>query len=356
MEVNRKPRSALLRMFAIGAVLSAIGIAIALAIDWFPAQASTAAGDIDLLWDVLLVVSVPIFLLVMTVAVYSVVRFRVRPGDTGDGQPIHGNTRLEIVWVAIPFLIVAALSVYGWVVLEDIEAKNPQAMVVNVTGQQFAWRFQYPQAGGPPIESNDLVLPLGRQVEFKIRASDVIHSFWVPAFRMKQDAVPGLVTATRVTPTMTGSFPLVCAELCGLGHSTMRQTVRVVPEGEFTAWVGDRRQGLAAAPGDELAAGRELFREQGCAGCHTLVDAGAQAATGPPLDGLTEVAEKRNPRQSLEQYIRDSIVAPKAIVVRGYPPDGMPANYGRRLSEQEIDTLVQYLARASESSTGDPPQ
>ena len=350
------PRGSLLRVIILAVVLSLIGIAIVLAIDWFPAQASTAAPDIDLLWDVLLIISVPIFLLVMTVAVYSVVRFRVRPGDTGDGPPIHGNTRLEVVWVAIPFLIVTALSVYGWVVLEDIEAKDPRAIVVNVTGQQFAWRFQYPQAGGPPIESNDLVLPLGRQVEFRIRASDVIHSFWVPAFRMKQDAVPGLVTATRVTPTKTGSFPLVCAELCGLGHSTMRQTVRVLPDGEFTAWIGNQRQRLAATPGDELAAGRELFREQGCAGCHTLADAGSQAATGPPLDGLTEVAEKRNPGQSLEQYIRDSIVAPKAIVVRGYPPEGMPANYGQRLSESEIDTLAQYLARASESSTGDPPQ
>ncbi|MBA2581709.1 MAG: cytochrome c oxidase subunit II [Thermoleophilaceae bacterium] len=350
------PRGSLLRAIAVGVVLSVIGVVIALAIDWFPVQASTAAEDIDLLWDVLLIVSVPIFILVMAVAVYSVVRFRVRPGDTGDGEPIHGNTRLEVVWVAIPFVIVALLSVYGWIVLDDIEAKDPQAMVVNVTGQQFAWRFQYPQAGGPPIESNDLVLPLGRQVEFNIRASDVIHSFWVPAFRMKQDAVPGIVTATRVTPTKAGSFPLVCAELCGIGHSTMRQTVRVVPEGQFTAWVGRQRQGLAGAPGDELAAGRELFRQQGCAGCHTLAEAGAQAATGPPLDGLTEVAEKRNPRQSLEEYIRDSIVAPKALVVRGYSPEGMPANYGERLSEQEIDTLVRYLASASASSTGDPPR
>ena len=342
-------------MLALGAVLSLVGIAIVLAIDWFPVQASTAASDIDLLWDVLLIVSVPIFVLVMTVAIYSVIRFRARQGDTGDGAPIHGNTRLEVVWVAIPFVIVAVLAAYGWVVLEDIEAKRPGTMVVNVTGQQFAWRFQYPQAGAPPIESNDLVLPLGRPVEFKIRASDVIHSFWVPAFRLKQDAVPGLVTETHLTPSRTGSYPLVCAELCGLGHSTMRQTVRVVPDGEFTAWVSRQRQGLATAPGDRLAAGRALFRQQGCAGCHTLADARSQAATGPPLDGLTEVAEKRNPRLSLEQYIRESIVAPKGLVVRGYPADGMPANYGQRLSESEIDTLVEYLAKASESSTGDPP-
>ena len=343
-------------MLVIGVVASVIGTAAVLWLDWFPVQASTAADDIDLLWDWLLVASVPIFVLVMTVAIYSVVKFRARPGDDGDGEPIHGNTRLEVVWVAIPFVIVTVLAIYAWVELDQIEARQPNTMVVNVTGQQFAWRFQYPQAGGDPIETNDLVLPVGRPVEFKIRASDVIHSFWVPAFRLKQDAVPGIVTETRLTPSRIGSFDLVCAELCGLGHSTMRQTVRVVEDGEFTAWVDREREGFAATPGDPLAAGRTLFTQQGCAGCHTLADAGSQAATGPPLDGLTEVAEKRSPRQSLEEYIRDSIVAPKALVVRGYPAEGMPANYGERLSEGEIDTLVDYLARASADSTGEPTQ
>src|SRR3954466_5238268 len=130
-------------MFLIGLVASAIGVAIALAIDWFPVNAANSTKEIDTLWDVLLIVSVPIFVLVMTVAIYSVVRFRARPGDTGDGAPIHGSTRLEIVWVAVPFIIVSVLAAYAWIVLDDVEAKKPNELHVRVIGQQFAWHFQY---------------------------------------------------------------------------------------------------------------------------------------------------------------------------------------------------------------------
>ena len=135
----------------------------------------------------LLVVSVPIFVLVMTVVVYSVTRFAAKPGDMRDGPPIHGNTRLEVIWVTIPFLMVTGLAIYGWIVLDDIEAKQQNEMVVNVTGQQFAWTFEYP---GQNVNSNELVLPVDRPIDFRIKTNDVLHSFWVPAFRLKSDAVP----------------------------------------------------------------------------------------------------------------------------------------------------------------------
>src|SRR5690348_13654500 len=121
-------------MVAIGVVASAIGIVIALSIDWFPVNAAKTTKKIDTLWDVLLIVSVPVFVLVMTVAIYSVIRFRARPGDTGDGAPIHGNTRLEVIWVTIPLLIVSALAVYAWIVLDDVEAKKPNELQVKVIG------------------------------------------------------------------------------------------------------------------------------------------------------------------------------------------------------------------------------
>src|ERR671931_1687599 len=132
-------------MLAIGIVASLIGIAITLNIDWFPKSADTASHQIDTLYDVLLICSVPIFMLVMTVAIYSVVKFRARPGDTRDGAPIHGHTTLEILWVTIPFLLVTGLAIYGWVVLNNIEAKQPNELQVNVTGQQFTWTFEYPK-------------------------------------------------------------------------------------------------------------------------------------------------------------------------------------------------------------------
>jgi cytochrome c oxidase subunit II len=226
-------------MIAIGVLAAVIGTAVVLLMDWFPEEASTASSDIDRLYDILLIFSVPIFVLVMTVAIYSVLKFRARPGDMGDGAPIHGNTRLEVFWVTIPFLIVAGLAVYGWIVLEDIEAKQPNELVVNVTGRQFTWTFEYPQE---KVNSPDLLLPKDRPVDFRIRSKDVIHSFWVPEFRLKSDAVPGLTTKIRVTPNKVGQWQVVCAELCGLGHSTMRQQVRVVEQPEFDSWVQRRRK------------------------------------------------------------------------------------------------------------------
>ena len=155
-----------------------------------------------------------------------------------DGAPIHGNTRLEIIWVTIPFLLVSALAVYGWIVLDDLEAKQPDELVVNVTGQQFNWSFGYP---GERVRANTLVLPVDRPVHFRINTKDVIHSFWVPEFRLKSDAVPGLTTEVRLTPTKLGRYQVVCAELCGLGHATMRQLVRVVPAGHDDAWLEAQR-------------------------------------------------------------------------------------------------------------------
>lgn len=253
----------LLQLGLIGVLASIVGVGLGLLIDWFPTAGSEEAGPIDTLYDVLLAVSIPIFVLVMAVAIYSVVKFRARPGDQRDGAPIHGNAKLEVVWVTIPFLLVTALAIYGWVVLVDIEEPAPDAMVVEVRGEQFAWSFAYPEeGGGPAVQSNELMLPLDRQVEFRIDTADVIHSFWVPAFRLKSDTVPGLTTEVRVTPSEEGTFDVVCAELCGLGHSTMRQSVTVVPADEFDTWLADQQEALAA----EEAGGGEAGGDQSPSG------------------------------------------------------------------------------------------
>ena len=249
-------RHQLAQMLLIGAVASAIGIALALAIDWFPTQASTQAKKIDDLFDVLLIASVPIFVLVEVVVLFSVWKFRMRPGqELEDGAPIHGNTTLEVVWTAIPAILMVGLSVYAYVVLRDIEKKPKNEMIVNVHAQQFAWSFEYPQAGGKPIRSDQLYLEKDRPVEFHVRSDDVIHDFWVPEFRMKIDAVPGITTKYRVTPNRTGNYPVVCAELCGIGHATMRNTTHVISRPRFERWLAQQRGGtqggtaVAGAPG-----------------------------------------------------------------------------------------------------------
>jgi len=227
----------------IATVASALGIALGLLIDWFPIAASEQAGPIDTLWDVLIIVSVPVFVLVTTSVLYSVYRWKMRPGEEElDGPPVHGSTRLEIIWTAIPAIAILALVSYAYVILTDIEEAKADALEVRVVGEQFAWSFYYPGAGpgGKELLSKQLYVPAGRQINFSIQSKDVIHDFWVPAFRMKIDAVRGITTHLRVGPKRRGDYAVVCAELCGLGHSTMRSTVHVVEPAEYEKWLAEQ--------------------------------------------------------------------------------------------------------------------
>jgi cytochrome c oxidase subunit 2 len=231
----------LVRLLAIAVVAAAIGIAIGLLIPWFPPAAAKQAHTIDTLYYVLIIVTVPIFVLVTSVVLFSAYSWRVRSGEERlDGPPIHGDTRLEVIWTALPSALIAALVVYAAIVLHDIGVKQPGEITVGVTGQQWEWRFSYPSyddAQGKPIVALQLYLPLNRPVDFRIHSVDVIHTFWVPAFRLQQDAVPGITTGLRATPDRLGSYPIVCTQLCGYGHSTMRTTLHIVTAAAFSTWL-----------------------------------------------------------------------------------------------------------------------
>src|SRR3954453_11843325 len=287
-------------MVVVGVIATAVGIAVGLLIDWFPVAASTQAGPIDTLWDVLIIASVPFFGLVALVVLFSVKEFRMRPGQENmDGPPIHGNTRLEIIWTSFPALLIAGLCIYAYTVLRDIEkapANAADTMIVNVTGEQFTWTVQYAGQGGRKVKTSQLYVPEGKSVKFLIRSKDVIHDFWVPAWRMKIDAVPGITTSYRVTPTRTGTYPVVCAELCGLGHAFMRQTAHVLPQAKFDQWMqkvsnpaaGAAAGGGAAGSGQTAAVDAKALFNKGntagataCGSCHTLSDAGATGEVGP---------------------------------------------------------------------------
>jgi cytochrome c oxidase subunit 2 len=327
------------QMAAIALIASLLGIALGLVIDWFPTAASTQADKIDTLWDVLIICSVPIFVGVMTIVLYCVWRFRMRPGEEElDGPPIHGNTRLEIIWTAIPAILLVALCTYAYVVLTDIEeAKGSNELPVRVVGEQFTWTFHYRGPGGKEVVSNQLYVPLGRPVHFTVQSKDVIHDFWVPAFRMKIDAVRGINTELRVTPTRVGEYPVVCAELCGIGHSAMRQTAHVVSRQDFDKWLSDREQ--AAAGGGAAPDGKALFTSNGCGTCHKLADAGSAGGVGPDLDqGL---------KGKDEAFIKQSIVDPDAEVTSGFQAGIMPGTFGQTLGPAEVDALVKYLAEVT---------
>jgi cytochrome c oxidase subunit 2 len=236
-------RVTVVRVIGLGVLAAGIGIVIGLVIPWFPPAAATQAHTIDTLYYVLIIVTVPVFVLVTSVVLFSAWRWRMRPGEERlDGPPIHGNTQLEVIWTALPAALIAALVVYAAIVLHDIGVKKPGEITVGVIGQQWEWRFSYPEyhdAQGQPIVALQLYLPLDRPVSFKINSVDVIHTFWVPAFRLQEDAVPGITTGFRATPDRLGSYPIICTQLCGYGHSTMRTTLHIVTAAQFNTWLAE---------------------------------------------------------------------------------------------------------------------
>lgn len=389
------PDRTLVRAIVAGVIAAAIGIFLGFEIHWFPVQASTQAHKIDTLYKVLIVATVPIFVLVCTVILYSVWQFRMKPGqELEDGEPIHGNTRLEIAWTVLPALLILGLVSYSFVVLHDIEKKPSAAeMQVNVTGQQFAWSFQYPPSltGGKAVTSDFLYLPVNEPVRFSMTSKDVIHAFWVPAFRMQEDVVPGITTHYRVTPTRLGTYNGICNELCGPGHATMRTVVHVVTPTEFQAWIRrqataapgaapaptpanpaaagasapaggraanstpapaggaaaalgpitNRGAGASAANARLVATGRKVFASNGCGTCHTLADAGSNGQIGPNLGKILTAAKHS------AGFIATSIVKPGAYVERGFPAGVMPTNFGSTLSRPQIQALVSYLLKVT---------
>jgi cytochrome c oxidase subunit 2 len=219
--------------------IGSVFAAIVLTVPWLPEQSSTAAGPVDTLYEVLAVISSYVFALVVSILLVSVIHFRRRHNDLSDGEPIHGNARVEAVWTAIPALLMVGAAVYSGLVLADIEETKANTQEVQITGQQFYWTFRYEALG---LKAGELHLVKGTPYHFKLHAKDVIHSFWVPQFRMKKDAVPGLTTDIRVTPTRTGRYTLSCTELCGLGHATMRALVVVEDQSAFDKWAAQAKK------------------------------------------------------------------------------------------------------------------
>jgi cytochrome c oxidase subunit 2 len=345
-------KNPLAQMVVFAVIAMAILIALALSIHWFPPQASTQSHQVDTTYKVLLVASIPVFVLVESVVIFAMWQFRMKPGqELQDGPPIHGNTRLEVVWTAIPAVLLVSLCTYSYVQLHKIEKHHPNEMVIDVNAQQFEWSYSYPGkiTGGKPLSTYVLYLPNHAHVKFRLHTKDVIHDFWVPDFRIKLDIVPGITGSYRITPDRLGTYPVVCAELCGLGHSTMRSTVKVVTPAAFRTWLRSQTapaQAKAPAPAagggtaGAAAVGKQVFTGVGgCGACHALADAGTSGTTGPDLDKFL--------KGKTPAFIKTSIVSPNAFVEKGYPPGVMPQNYAQQLTPAQINGLVAYLSKVT---------
>src|SRR5919198_4312281 len=244
----------LVRLIAAILVLTAVTAVPMTQIHWNGTEASAEADKIDTLLNVMIVLSCFVFAIVLVMLGYSIWKYRAKPGDESDGEPIHGNTKLEITWTVIPTVIVLFGAIYSWIVLGDIETQAADDLHINVTAQQYEWTFNYPQSNGKVVSSKVLEVPVDRQLDLKLTALDVLHSFWVPEWRIKRDPVPkgtggnDVDDTVVVTPDKVGTYNVVCTELCGYGHATMRALVKVVPQSQFDQWL-NRQPLVTPTPG-----------------------------------------------------------------------------------------------------------
>jgi cytochrome c oxidase subunit 2 len=328
-------RGAVIRVVAIGIVVGLVTTAIAYFVPWLPDQGSEQADDYDFVFWFVTAICLAIFALVASVSVYSVWKFRAKPDDDSDGPPIHGHTGLEITWTAVPFALVTAIAIVSTVFLVRSERLAADHMTVEVLARQFTWQFTYPDHDD--LSSATLRLPVGVPVELKMRSNDVLHSFFVPEFRVKRDVVPGEEQRIVFTPSEIGEYSLACYELCGIGHAFMRNRVLVLDRPDFDAWVRRQQRAMGGAAGE---AGKAVFEEQGCGSCHALEDAGSTGELGPSLDRLQ--AQAADAGRPLEEFVRESIVNPDAYVEPGFSDEVMPETYAD-LPQEQLDALVEYL-------------
>lgn len=330
--------------FIIVAVLIMIStIVLRLLFTWLfalPIAASTQSGPIDNMFNAHFWMIAFLFSLIMVIMLYSTAVFRRKPGDDEDGPHVHSNTALEIGWTIIPTFVVIGFGIWGAFTLNALTAPNPDEIVIEVVGRQWSWTFSYPEHGG--FNSTELVIQKDQPVLLSMNSADVLHSFWVPEFRVKQDLVPGRVTELRITPTIEGDYKVRCAEICGLDHSLMQAPVRVVSADEFDAWVAEKLAAPKFAEMTPVERGALWHSPEGfaCSGCHSLDGSPGAGPTWLGIYGRQEALVDGTNVTVDDGYIYESITDPNAKIVEGFVANVMPQIYVDSFAEKEAEILA----------------
>jgi len=304
-----------------------------------PVQASLQARPIDRLFDIEAVAISFLFSLIVVFITYSLIVFRRKPGQDEEGAYFKQNNPLEIIWTAIPLAAVIGLSYFGAVTLGQTRQADPSPLQIKVVSGQWYWRFEYPDFG---IVSDKLYMPVNKQANLSLTSMDVIHSFWVPEFRIKQDLLPGdnLVREIRITPDLIGQYKVRCAEMCGTNHAYMESPVLVVSQADFDKWV----QGELAAIGtDPVARGQRWVKNNGCQSCHTIDGTPGVGPTWKGLYGETVELIDGTSVTVNDQYLYDAITDPNKQVVKGSTPNVMPQTYKGVISDAQISDIIAYI-------------
>ena len=308
---------------------------------WLPKANSTLAPSVDNAWNIVMVVSIAFFFLLMGMMVYFVIRYRRRSDFDITSDRDH-NSRLEIAWTVIPLILVAGLFFVGFKGFLFASVPPGEAMEIQVTAHKWAWSFQYPNG----IVKGDLVVPVGRPIKLIMSSQDVIHSFYVPEFRLKRDVIPGLYTTIWFEASDVTETALECAEYCGgagdgsqgTGHSGMWSRVIVLSGSDYDAWVNKELESSNMPPAE---LGKKLFDERGCKGCHTI---DGSKGTGPTLKAVFGSDVPLSTGQTVkadENYIRESILQSQAKLVAGYP--GVMPVFQGQLTDKQVDALIAFI-------------
>lgn len=303
-----------------------------------PEQASQQAESIDALFQLDFVAIGVLFSLIVGLMVYSFIFFRRRKGDESDGAYVEGNTGLEVIWTVIPLGFVLFLAYFGSAILGRVEAADPQPLRIDVFASQWSWRFEYPESG---IISTELLLPVNKQALLTVSSSDVIHSFYVPEFRLKQDVLPGegFERELRVTPSETGEYKIRCAELCGRNHYDMLAPVTVISQDEFNQWVEAQ---TAPMPDDPVERGQIFAQQFGCLACHSV---DGSELVGPTWKGIfgNEVQFEDGSSAIVDHdYIVNSVRNPGDQVVAGFQ-NLMPEAIAASMNDDQLEDVIAYI-------------
>jgi cytochrome c oxidase subunit 2 len=305
-----------------------------------PAAADVQAQSIDALFTVQWIAMSFLFSLIVVPLTYSLVVFRRRKGDDSDAAPLKSNTALEIAWTVLPLMAVIGLAYLGGKSLADTRRVDPQAMEIKITAYQWAWKFAYPDYGN--VTTDKLYMPVNQQAVLRMTSLDVIHSFWVPEFRLKQDLVPGLETSLRITPDRLGQYTLRCAELCGTSHSYMKAPVVVMTAAEFDSTLKQlqaQAEAAAASGTPDATRGQEVYQTSGCKACHTTDGSPLIGPTWKGIYGSTVTLADGSKVKVDDAYITNSIKDPNSQIVAGFAP-GMPT---LPLTDLQIKDVIEYI-------------
>ena len=307
---------------------------------WLPEAASTVAGEVDALFYFIFYASLFFFVLVTSAMVYFAIRYRKR-GKRVLTSSISHNTALEVTWTVIPTILVFVIFIWGFKDFLNLHVVPRGATEIKVTGQKWFWSFDYPE--GLSVV-NELTVPVNKPIKLLMASKDVIHSFYVPSFRVKMDVVPNRYSIIWFEATQTGEYNLFCTEFCGKGHSEMIGKVNVVTEEEYENWLlenADPSEGLTM---EEF--GAKLYKSKACVTCHTI---DGTASQGPSLLGIYGKNEQLTDGSSVlvdENYLRESLLNPAAKIVKGYQPVMPP--YQGLLNDKEVDALIAYIKSLSQ--------